>query len=66
MYPNILHEKGIESMHEYLKTRSNKSISINSLFHLASIGWENNYFKNGKLKYHQKYGTAIGTKVTLP
>lgn len=53
-------------MGEYLGTRSNKSISTNSLCDFASITLKNDYFENGESKYHQKRGTAIGTKFALP
>ena len=41
-------------MREYLET------------HYYSIILENNYFENGKLKYHQKRGFTIGTKFSPP
>ena len=53
---------GIETIREYLETRSDKSISSNSLCDLASFILKNNYFENEELKYHQKRGFAIGTK----
>ena len=40
--------EGIETMPEYLKICSDKSISINCLCDLASIILNNNFFKNGK------------------
>ena len=48
----------------YIKTRSDKSISSNSLFEydLPSIILKNNYFENEELKYHQKRGFPFGTK----
>ena len=57
---------GIETMRRYLETRSDKSISSNSLCDLASIILKNNYFENEELKYHQKRGFAIGTKFAPP
>ena len=53
-------------MREYLETRSNKSISSNSLCDLASIIWKNNYCENEKLKYHQNRGFAMGSKFAPP
>ena len=53
-------------MRQYLETRSNKSTSSNSPCDLASIILKNNYFENEELKYHQKRGTAIGTKFAAP
>ena len=68
MYPNILHEEGIETMCQYLEIRSDRSTSTstNSLCNIASIILKNNYFENGELKYRQKRSTAIGAKFALP
>ena len=41
-------------MREYLET------------HYYSIILKNDYFENGKLKYHQKRGFTIGTKFSPP
>ena len=56
----------IETIREYLETRSNKSISSNSLCDLAGFILKNNYFESEELKYHQKRGFAIGTKFVPP
>ena len=65
-YPHIRREEGIETMAEYLETRDNKTISTKSLCDLASIVLKENYFElSGKI-YHQKLGTAIGTKFAPP
>ena len=53
-------------MRECLQTRSDKSVSTNSLCDLASIILKNDYFEKRKLKYHQKCGTAIGNKFAPP
>ena len=53
-------------MREYSENRSDKSISSNSRCDLGSIILKNNHFKNGKLKYHQKRGFAIGIKFAPP
>ena len=53
-------------MCQHLETRSDKSISSDSLCNLASIILNNNYVENEKLKYHQKRGFTIGTKFTPP
>ena len=53
-------------MREYLETRSDKSISSNSLCDLANIILKNNYFANEEWKYQQKRGFAIGTKFVPP
>ena len=56
---------GIETMHEYLKTRSDKSISYNNLLDLASIILKNNYFGSEQLKYHQKEILLLGSSWLL-
>ena len=53
-------------MREYLETRSDKSISSNSLCDLANIILKNNYFENEEWKYQQKRSFAIGTKFVPP
>ena len=64
--PQYLKREGTETIREYLQTRSDKSISSNSLCDLASFNLKNNYFENDELKYHQKRGFAIGTKFAPP
>ena len=44
----------IETIREYLETRSDKSISSDSLCDLANYILKNNQFENEELKYHQK------------
>ena len=66
LYPNIAHEEGIETIRDYLEPRTDNTVSSNSLSDLGSIILKNNYFENGELKYHQKRGTAFGTKFTPP
>ena len=53
-------------MGEYLETRSDETISSNSLCSLASIVLKNNYFEHVELKYHQKRAFAIGTTFAPP
>ena len=64
--PQYLPRGVIETIREYLETRSDKSILSNSLCDLASFILKNNYFENEEIKYHQKKGFAIGTKFALP
>ena len=56
----------IETIREYLETRSNKLTSSNIVCDLASFILKNNYFENEELKCHQKRGFAIGTKSAPP
>ena len=51
-------------MHEYFEARSDKSISGISPCDLVRIILNNNYFENEELRYHQKRGFVIGTKLT--
>ena len=64
--PLYLTRGGIETIRQYLETRSDKSISRNSLCNLASFILKNNYSENEQLKYHQKRVFATGTKFTPP
>ena len=64
--PKYLTRGGIETICEYLETRSDKSISSSNLCDVASFIFKNNYFVNQELKYHQKRGFAIGTKFASP
>ena len=66
LYPHIPHEQGIETMAEYLETREDKTVSTKSLCDLASIVLKENYFELSSKIYHQKLGTAIGTKFAPP
>ena len=66
LYPHIPHEEGIETIKKYLNLREDQSVSTNSLCDLARIILTENYFELGKDMYHQKLGTAIGTKFAPP
>ena len=66
LYPHIPHEEGLETMKKYLDQRQDKSISTGHLCDLAKIILKNNFFENGSKVYHQKIGTAIGTKFAPP
>ena len=50
--PQYLTRGGKETIREYLETCSDKSISSNTLYDLASFILKNNYFENEELKYH--------------
>ena len=54
--------EGIETMAEYLETREDETFSTETLCDLASIVLKENYFELSSKIYHQKLGTAIGTK----
>ena len=62
LYPNILHEEGIEIMKTFLNERDNKPVSTESLCDLAKLILKENYFELGDEVYRQILGTAIGTK----
>ena len=63
LYPHIPHEDGIEAMKRYLDLREEHAISTESLCDLTNIVLENNYFEFDDKVFHQKCGTAIGTKL---
>ena len=64
--PQYLTRGGIETIREYLETRSDKPISSSSLCDLTSFILKNNHFENEELKYHQIRRFAIGTKFAPP
>ena len=66
LYPHIPHEESIKTIAEYLETREDKTVSTKSLCDLASIVLKENYFELSSKIYHQKLGTAIGTKFAPP
>ena len=53
-------------MAEYLETREDKTVSTKSSCDFASIVLKQNYFELSSKIYHQKLGTAIGTKFAPP
>ena len=53
---------GIVRNRNILNLREDQAVSTNSLCDLACIILTENYFELGKDMYHQKLGTAIGTK----
>ena len=60
------HEEGIKTIAKYLETREDKTVSSKSLCDLASIVLKENYSELSSKIYHQKLGTAIGTKFAPP
>ena len=62
LYPSIPHDEGIEYMHEMLQQHSTSKVSAESLCELAELILTNNFFEFGDKIYHQKLGTAMGTK----
>ena len=62
LYPNILHETGLNALREALDNRQNKYIPTDNLLKMAEFILKNGYFEfNGKVK-KELLGTAIGTK----
>ena len=62
LYPSIPHDQGLEAMKKALEGRMDKSVSTESLVKLADIVLKNNFFEHDSKIFHQKQGTAIGTK----
>ena len=66
LYPHIPHEEGLKTMSEYLDTREDKTVTTQSLTDLAKLILKENFFELSDKIYHQKLGTAIGTKFAPP
>ena len=62
LYPNIPHEDGLEALRKSLDSRDSPKISTDTLMDLAELVLKNNFFTHNEETYHQKSGTAIGTK----
>ena len=62
LYPSIPHDEGLESIHEALNSRSDQSVSTETLLELMKLVLKNNFLEfNGEF-FQQTRGTAIGTK----
>ena len=62
LYPHLPHDEGLQTIHKLLENQADKSALSESLRMLAEIVLKENYFEiNGK-RFHQKLGTAFGTK----
>ena len=66
LYPNIPHEEGLQALGEALDRRSNNKIPTNVLMEMTEFVLKNNFFEFDSKTYHQKLGTAIGTKFAPP
>ena len=62
LYPSIPHNECLEYMHEMLQQHSTSKVSAESSCELAELILTNNFFEFGDKIYHQKLGTAMGTK----
>ena len=67
LYPHIPHDEGLESIREAMQEYNSnldleKRVPVEELVDLAKLIFENNYFEFEDKIYHQKLGTAIGTK----
>ena len=67
LYPHILHDEGLENIKEIMQEYNSnldleKRVPVEELVDLAKLIFENNYFEFEDKIYHQKLGTAIGTK----
>ena len=61
LYPNIPQEEGIKTIHEYLESRSDKSVSTKSICELESIILKNNFFqKMGSLSIMRNKEQLLG------
>ena len=66
LYPNIPHEEGLVALRNALNNRSSFPVSTESLVDLADLVLTNNFFEFDEKTFHQKQGTAIGTKFAPP
>ena len=66
LYPSIPHQGGLEALFEKLEERQDRTIPSNELVKMAEFVLKNNYFEFNSDIYHQKSGTAIGTKFAPP
>ena len=62
LYPNIPHDDGLQALRKSLESRQNPEVPTDTLMELAELVLKNNYFIHNDEIYHQKSGTAIGTK----
>ena len=66
LYPNILHNAGLEALKDAFDCKHNKKISTDMLVQMAEFVLTNNYFEFGQKAFHQISGIAIGTRFTPP
>ena len=66
LYPNIPHEDGLCALRNVLEKRKHIEVSTDTLVELAECVLKNNIFEHDGRYYHQKQGTAIGTKMAPP
>ena len=62
LYPSITHDEGLESIREALNSRSDQSVSTETLLELMKLVLKNNFFEFNSEFFQQVRGTAIGTK----
>ena len=66
LYPNILHNEGLEAIQKALNKWEDQTILRGSLVLLAECVLKNNVFEHNLRYFKQLQGTAIGTKFAPP
>ena len=66
IYPNIPHYRGLAFLKEFLDSRVDKQVTIDTLTKLAGVVLKNNIFEFSDKSYKQICGTTIGTKFASP
>ena len=66
LYPNIPHDAGLAFLKDFLDSRVDKQVTIDTLIELAELVLKNNIFEFSDKTYKQICGTAIGTKFAPP
>ena len=64
LYPNILHEAGLEALYEKLEERVEKETPSSDFANITEFVLKNNYFELDSKVKKQISGTVIGTKFT--
>ena len=63
LYPSVLHDAGLKTLHEKLEERNDKSVPMTDLVNMVDFVLKNNYFEFGSCFKWDISGTAIGTRV---
>ena len=66
LYPNIPHDEGLAFLKDFLDSRVDKQVTIDTFIELTELVLKNNIFEFSDKTYKQIRGTAIGTKFAPP
>ena len=62
LYSHIPHAEGFEALGKFFDERKEIDVPTSELVDMVRIFLDNNYFEFDDKIYHQKLGTAMGTK----